>query len=167
MTEGSDSDYDVVQLPDSEDDVYLIGVDERTTGRMLETINERFDGIFENATYVVFTADIVTEGDLEVHRFESEEVKESMQDFEDADDVGEQMAAVHRMRGEHTEDGDGPRLDDEEFRSLMDLTMVSDPWPLDDDSEESVERLLASEAARRGFDGWYEAYHGFEVEDDG
>jgi len=105
MTEGSDSDYDVVQLPDNEDDVYLIGVGERTTGRMLETINDRFDSIFDNATYVVFTADIVTEGDLEVQRFDSEEVKASMEDFRDADDVGEQMAAIHRMRREDEDDG--------------------------------------------------------------
>lgn len=54
---------------------------------------------------------------------------------------------------------DGARLTQNEFVALMNLMMTADPFPAADRDEEIIERLLASEAARRGFGGWYEAYH--------
>ena len=57
--------------------------------------------------------------------------------------------------------GGSERLSDRQFQTLMDLTMVSDPWPLDYGNEEITE-LLHAEARSRGFDGWYVAYHEFD-----
>lgn len=54
-------------------------------------------------------------------------------------------------------------LSHEEFRALLDLYMVSDPWPLDSDSQDSLRGLLTDEANARGYDSWSEAYHDFEV----
>lgn len=93
----TEKDYDLTELRDEEDSVYLIGVDERTTERMLETIDERFGEVFEDATYIVFTADLVAEGSLEVYSFDSDEVKEQMEDFREAEDAGEQMVAIRDM----------------------------------------------------------------------
>lgn len=53
---------------------------------------------------------------------------------------------------------------DQEFRELLNLVMVSDPWPLDDESEKVVTGFLEREAQERGFDTWTEAYHEMEAE---
>ena len=58
-------------------------------------------------------------------------------------------------------EGDSERLTDRQFQTLMDLAMVSDPWPLDYGNEEITE-LLHEEARSRGYDGWYVAYHEFD-----
>lgn len=105
MTERSDDAYDVVQLPDTEDAVYLIGMDERTTERMLGVVDNRFDDIFENATYVLFTADIVETGDLDVARVDKESVKDPLEDFRSANDAGEEMVALRKIREEAEDDG--------------------------------------------------------------
>lgn len=52
---------------------------------------------------------------------------------------------------------------DEAFRALLDLFMVSDPWPLEDKQKAVVFGFLTAEANKRGFDSWTEAYHEFEV----
>lgn len=49
-------------------------------------------------------------------------------------------------------------LTNKQFRVLMDLAMVSDPWPLNDDKD-VIDELLHTEARERGFDGWYVVYH--------
>ena len=53
-------------------------------------------------------------------------------------------------------------ITDKEFRYLLDLYMVSDPWPLEDGESNGVlgkmlDRLSSEE---HGFDNWVEAYHG-------
>ena len=50
-------------------------------------------------------------------------------------------------------------LYDDEFRALLDLFMVSDPWPLDERAEGVVQDLLTSESASRGYGSWVVAYH--------
>lgn len=54
-------------------------------------------------------------------------------------------------------------LSDEEFCSLMDLMMCSDPYPVDS-GETVLRQLLNGEAGARGYGSWTEAYHGFETE---
>lgn len=54
-------------------------------------------------------------------------------------------------------------MNDEEFRALLDLYMVSDPWPLTSEKSNTIRKLLSGEAQERGFDGWVEAYHEMEV----
>ena len=49
-------------------------------------------------------------------------------------------------------------ISDTEFRVMLDLFMVSDPWPLDW-GHEHMETVLDSEAILRGYDHWVEAYH--------
>ena len=49
-----------------------------------------------------------------------------------------------------------------EFRHLLDLYMVSDPWPLKDgNSHEVVGNLLNRVAKNYGCKDWVEAYHSF------
>ena len=45
-----------------------------------------------------------------------------------------------------------------EFRALLDLLMVSDPWPLDKAGEVILKAFADKEAKKRGFDNWIEAY---------
>lgn len=52
-------------------------------------------------------------------------------------------------------------MKDNEFRMLLDLAMVSDPWPLDQRAYDTLLDMLNDEAARNGFDGWLDAYHRF------
>ena len=51
---------------------------------------------------------------------------------------------------------------DLEFRFLLDLFMVSDPWPLDKQSQDVIENMLDEEAKKRGFDGWVSAFHDYK-----
>lgn len=55
---------------------------------------------------------------------------------------------------------------DEAFRVLLDLFMVSDPWPLSDREKNKMYAFLTAEASKRGYDGWVGAYHEFEVDDE-
>lgn len=48
---------------------------------------------------------------------------------------------------------------DTQFRALLELAMVSDPWPLPGEHESAVKMYLLKESKRRGYDGWIEAYH--------
>lgn len=58
--------------------------------------------------------------------------------------------------------GDSERLSDKQFRVLLDLFMVSDPWPLSDGEFATVEKLLMSESNAREFNSYTDAYHGHE-----
>ena len=51
------------------------------------------------------------------------------------------------------------RFTDYEYRMLLDLFMVSDPWPLTDEQNEVLLDMLNDEAEARGYAEWSEAYH--------
>lgn len=50
------------------------------------------------------------------------------------------------------------KLTDGEFSILLELCMVSDPWPLNS-GQDVLENLLTAEANVRSFSDWVEAYH--------
>ena len=50
-------------------------------------------------------------------------------------------------------------MTDAEFRTLLDLWMVSDPWPLDDNAHSVIEAYLDRASIDRGFPNWVVAYH--------
>jgi len=56
------------------------------------------------------------------------------------------------------------QFSDFEFRTLLDLYMVVDPWPLTDLHEWQFRKMLETEAKRRGFRNWVQAYHNFGEE---
>lgn len=55
-------------------------------------------------------------------------------------------------------------MTDKEFRSFLNLMMVSDPWPLDEDEVEKVilTKFANDQARIRGYRDWIEAFHRFE-----
>lgn len=50
-------------------------------------------------------------------------------------------------------------MTDQQFRDFLDLMMVSDPWPLSEDADESLTDLADAESRKRGYDAWIVAYH--------
>jgi len=54
-------------------------------------------------------------------------------------------------------------MSDKEFRVLLNLFMVSDPWPLTDSEQEQMEEMLNREAVKRGHENWVVAYHEIKV----
>lgn len=50
-------------------------------------------------------------------------------------------------------------MSDSVFRILLDLLMVSDPWPLEEASHEKLIKYLDAESKARGFIDWIDAYH--------
>lgn len=56
-----------------------------------------------------------------------------------------------------------PKLTDLEFRMLLDLWMVSDPWPLSPGANDTLEGLLTMETSLRGFESIVEAFHAMHV----
>lgn len=50
------------------------------------------------------------------------------------------------------------------FRSLLDLFMVSDPWPCTEEGQEIIEEMLDKEAKRRGYETWVHAFHNLDYE---
>jgi hypothetical protein len=52
-----------------------------------------------------------------------------------------------------------PDLSYWEFRTLLELMMVSDPWPLKDHHRTFLVSLLNDEAEERGYEDWIAAYH--------
>ena len=53
-------------------------------------------------------------------------------------------------------------MKDMQFRVLLDLMMVSDPWPLPDNgSHDEFINMLRNEAKQRGYDDEIVAYHNF------
>ena len=53
-------------------------------------------------------------------------------------------------------------MKDTQFRVLLDLLMVSDPWPLDDDARTVFVEQLHNESKKRGYDDVINAYHFFQ-----
>jgi len=53
-------------------------------------------------------------------------------------------------------------LTDEEFRVLLDLIMVSDPWPIEQRNKRTLINLLNGESRKRGYVGHIQAYHEHE-----
>ncbi len=58
------------------------------------------------------------------------------------------------------------QIPDKAFRALLDLYMVSDPWPLDDVQKGIVFGFLTAEAHKRDFRDITEAYQEFHNEDE-
>jgi len=54
-------------------------------------------------------------------------------------------------------------MEDKEFRAFLDLIMVSDPWPLEGESQSLIEGLATREAESRGYPDWITAYHEFKA----
>jgi hypothetical protein len=54
---------------------------------------------------------------------------------------------------------DETTLSDNHFSTLLAWVMVSDPWQLSEHQRERMVEMLDSEAERRGFTDWTEAYH--------
>lgn len=50
-----------------------------------------------------------------------------------------------------------------ELRALLDLLMVSDPWPLDNQAQRHLVDFADRESQRRGFENWTVAYHEFDA----
>lgn len=46
-----------------------------------------------------------------------------------------------------------------QFRALLDLWMVSDPWPLDEWQHDELGRFITEASKSLGFEDWVEAYH--------
>ncbi|MEE8289728.1 MAG: hypothetical protein V3R25_09990 [Nitrosomonadaceae bacterium] len=59
----------------------------------------------------------------------------------------------------------GRSLRDSDLRALMDLSMCSDPWPVEDAgvNQETIVDILNREAENRGYTDWIQAYHHLEV----
>lgn len=57
-------------------------------------------------------------------------------------------------------------MKDNEFRMLLDLRMVSDPWPLDEQASETMLEMLNRKAALEGYMDWVDAYHRFRLPSD-
>ena len=54
-------------------------------------------------------------------------------------------------------------ISDDALRELLDLFMVSDPWPLEGHRTQGLLfGFICAETAKRGYDDWIEAYHHFE-----
>ena len=49
------------------------------------------------------------------------------------------------------------------FRALLDLLMISDPWPLDEKSHDELRCFADKESRLRGHDDWIEAYHDYKL----
>ena len=59
-------------------------------------------------------------------------------------------------------------MEDREFRAFLDLMMCSDPWPItatetEDDRQGTLLDFIEKESNLRGFDGWIDAYHYFNI----
>ncbi len=52
------------------------------------------------------------------------------------------------------------------FRDLLDLFMVSDPWPDTPESHLRIEDVLDDEARERGYENWVVAFHEFHPDDE-
>ena len=57
--------------------------------------------------------------------------------------------------------GDSEQFDMNEgqFKALLDLLMVSDPWPLDEQAHRALLAYANAESGKRGYDGWIHAFH--------
>jgi len=52
-------------------------------------------------------------------------------------------------------------MNDRQFRKFLDLLMCCDPYPVTDDPDNHfvMTSLATSEALKRGYDDWIDAYH--------
>jgi len=60
----------------------------------------------------------------------------------------------------------GMRFTAQEFGTLCDWLMASDPFPLEQSSRQRMVEMLNDEARARGYDDWVQAYHDFHGNDD-
>jgi len=56
---------------------------------------------------------------------------------------------------------EGDNMNDKEYRAFLNLMMRSDPWPVSDEDQITLEALADKESANRGFKEWITAYHEF------
>lgn len=56
-------------------------------------------------------------------------------------------------------------MTDQQFRDFIDLLMISTPWPLSEEADESLKDLADNEARIRGYDNWTEAHREFWLVD--
>ena len=56
-------------------------------------------------------------------------------------------------------------MSDDEFRTFLDLLMVSDPWPLEY-GDETMTDLADNLSRERGYSCWVVAYHEFKPSPD-
>lgn len=61
---------------------------------------------------------------------------------------------------------DDLRFTAQEYGTLCDWLMASDPFPLPESQRNRIESMLNDEAERRGYDDWVQAYHDNHMEDD-
>lgn len=54
-------------------------------------------------------------------------------------------------------------MTDEQFHVMLKWFMSSDPWPLDEQSQETIGMMLDEESEKKGFDGWIDAFHEFKL----
>ena len=57
------------------------------------------------------------------------------------------------------------RLTRKQFRVLLDLFMVSDPWPLERAKHDTMDEMLDSMAKGFGYEDWIIAWHFMEDEE--
>lgn len=50
-------------------------------------------------------------------------------------------------------------MSDDLFMLLMNLMMVSDPWPLSEHEQTLLNEALDLEASKRGYESWIDAIH--------
>lgn len=67
---------------------------------------------------------------------------------------------------EHQDPEEEMRFSAQEFGALMNLMMVSDPYPNASVEETRLKDMLNEEARVRGYDDWIDAYHAFGYGDD-
>lgn len=51
------------------------------------------------------------------------------------------------------------KLDDLEYRALLDILMCADPWPAGETAHAALLSLAKSEGEYRGYTDWIDAYH--------
>lgn len=50
-------------------------------------------------------------------------------------------------------------MTDNQLKSLCNLLMVNDPFPLSSFEEENIVDIVNSESYKKGYNNWIEAYH--------
>jgi hypothetical protein len=106
-----DSDYEMVELPDNENTVYLIEAGGKTTQRMMEVVQQRFEEVFDTSNFIVYNGDIETDDTLRVESFDSDDIKEHLDSFEDADSEADAMVAIDRMKREEDNTPEPPECE--------------------------------------------------------
>ncbi len=54
-----------------------------------------------------------------------------------------------------------PQIENQVFRSLLNLMMCSDPWPAAPEDDDVLLKFCNEESQRHGYDTWIDAYHQF------